>query len=371
MKNEDSSSNGLKEAKLHVSEMLNMDTLEELCEQKFIRKQTHPILPLTIYNYSQKAQIERKWTPETMASRGLILDNEGMVVARPFPKFFNYTEHLQLGYTLPNLPYQIYEKMDGSLGIVTVYKGSLTVATRGSFTSDQSMEARQMLAKKYAHKVSQPYTEVFIEGYTYLFEIITPRTRVVCDYGKRRELVLLGIIENETGQEAPMDMLDMAFPRVPSFGFKTPLSEIAEKHAADNAEGFVVHYDDGTRVKIKFSEYVRLHKIITYLSTKSIWESLSRYQSLPKNLPEESQKWVDSTAKQFKETFVNRYHEIHERFNAYYDETRDRKKFADRIKDDPDRAMLFTLLDMRPIDVLLWKSLKPQKFEPFTLEGDE
>lgn len=42
----------------------------------------------------------------------------------------------------------------------------------------------------------------------------------------------------------------------------------------ENKEGFVVRFQNGMRVKTKFAEYVRLHRIITGISNVAIWEYL-------------------------------------------------------------------------------------------------
>jgi hypothetical protein len=46
------------------------------------------------------------------------------VIAKPFPKFFNYEEHT--ADEIPNELFDVYEKMDGSLGICFYYEIELT-----------------------------------------------------------------------------------------------------------------------------------------------------------------------------------------------------------------------------------------------------
>jgi hypothetical protein len=45
-----------------------------------------------VISYTQHCQFDRKWNDATIACRGLILDTNGCVVARPFGKFFNFGE---------------------------------------------------------------------------------------------------------------------------------------------------------------------------------------------------------------------------------------------------------------------------------------
>jgi hypothetical protein len=78
--------------------------------------QTHPTLPLFIHNYSEKTQFDKRWDEVTMSCRGLILDNNGDVIARPWKKFFNYGEgRLKIDDVMP---VEVTDKMDGSLGIL-------------------------------------------------------------------------------------------------------------------------------------------------------------------------------------------------------------------------------------------------------------
>jgi len=90
-----------------------LETLNKYYEDGWLIKQTHPTLPLTIWNYSQTTQYEGKWDEVTLQCRGLVTDTDGNVVARPFKKFFNMEEEKHT----ETEEYEVYEKMDGSLGI--------------------------------------------------------------------------------------------------------------------------------------------------------------------------------------------------------------------------------------------------------------
>ena len=103
---------------------------------KYIKIQQHPEEDLLLFNYTPHTQYNKYWTPETLCARGLITDLEGNIVAFPFPKFFNLHEYDD---ELPELPFEVYEKMDGSLGIIYFVNGEPRIATRGSFESDQGL----------------------------------------------------------------------------------------------------------------------------------------------------------------------------------------------------------------------------------------
>ena len=71
--------------------------IQRRVNQKFIVSRKHPILPLTIYNYTSKTQNERVWDVYTRHCRGLIIDDQNKIIARPFPKIFNFGEPDEFG----------------------------------------------------------------------------------------------------------------------------------------------------------------------------------------------------------------------------------------------------------------------------------
>jgi RNA ligase len=136
------------------------ETLEKYHSLGLLYKQTHPRLPLTIWNYTPKVQYEELWDEITLMCRGLVTDDEGNIVARPFKKFFNLEE----GKHTPTSEFEVFEKMDGSCIILFYYNDEWIFATRGSFTSEQAIKAKE-LSSKYP-------LENLDKNNTYLFEII-------------------------------------------------------------------------------------------------------------------------------------------------------------------------------------------------------
>ena len=133
-------------------------TLDSLVEQHYLSVQKHPTSDLLIYNYTPRCQYERYWTPETLMCRGLIVRSDGTIVARPFNKFFNYEEHVQLNQPVPLEPFKVTEKLDGSLGILYFADDQLPyIATRGSFVSQQAQKANAILQAKYKEFPFTPF----------------------------------------------------------------------------------------------------------------------------------------------------------------------------------------------------------------------
>ena len=280
-------------SRLSGAGLVDMGEMIRLEAGGYLNVNEHRSSDLLIWNYTPQAQFERLWTREVLMSRGLITRPDGQIVARPFLKFFNFEEHHG---PLPDGPYEVWEKLDGSLGIL--YRddqGELQIATRGSFHSDQATKASEMLRRP---EFRAPL-EGLAEGFTHLFEIIYPGNRIVVDYGRAERLVYLGAVNTEQGWDVPPDV--SVWPDVPEFFSTLPSMESPlnlKFLEIPNKEGFVLRFTgSGLRLKLKFDEYVRLHKAVTDLTTRTIWE-LIRYQgedSVAKameNTPDEYYGWA-------------------------------------------------------------------------------
>lgn len=329
--------------------------LDALVADGWLRSQRHPEADLWIYNYTEKTQYGTHWTPETLACRGLILDAAGGIVARPFPKFFNYGT-AQVG-ELPDEPFTVTEKLDGSMGTLFYLDGEPHIATRGSFDGEQARVGTKLIRER---EIERPFNA------TAVFEILYPENRIVVDYGDRRELVLLAAIDHNVGWDLPLPAYDgPVVERYEGLG----LADLAALERP-NREGFVVAFESGLRVKVKFPEYVRLHKIITGVNARMIWEAMfagDDLDSLLTGVPDEIYDWVTRTRAG-----------IHADFDAMRDDARrvflarptgtDRKTLAQYfIASDANHHVLFRMLDGKPFDDLIWRAIKPGPNTPADL----
>jgi hypothetical protein len=332
--------------------MLNWNNVEEQVREGYISKQRHPMAPLTIYNYTHKCQYDWHWTPETIACRGLIVADDGQIVARPFPKLFSVE---QLDGNLPSGPFEVYDKLDGSLGVLYFIGERPWIATRGSFTSEQSEFANHILDSRY-HWVR------FRTELTYLFEIIHPSNRIVVDYGDMEDLVLLAIIDTATGKDLPLE--DIGFPIAKRYD---GIQDFAELVALEdpNKEGFVVRFtESGQRVKMKFAEYKRLHRLLTGLSARGIWESMQTPEGLQPiidRVPDEFYAWVRTVEAQLR----TEYAAIEDRCKDDFKDLGDRKTTALYFQTCPHPAILFKMLDGKDYSSLIWKVIYPEPSRPF------
>lgn len=287
--------------------MIDIKELNDFLNGGLIVSQNHPRIPnLSIYNYSNKCQYEKAWTITTKACRGLVLDaNTNAVVARPFPKFFNLSEHLPSD--IPNLPFEVYDKMDGSLGILFYYNG-WHLATRGSFVSEQAIRGKEMLDDLNLY-------DYLDSDYTYLFEIIYDKNRIVCHYDFE-DMVLLGAVRVRDGYEMPYGDLPKGFRLVKKYDGINDYNVLKDM-VEPNAEGFVVRFSNGFRIKVKGEEYVRLHRIVTNVTTVRVWEHLKDdfpLDELLDNVPDEFYKAIRDTVDSLRDkynTILNRCSKAH------------------------------------------------------------
>ena len=319
-------------------------------------RQVHPTLPLRIYKYTPDLQFSNEWDELTVRCRGLVVDNDGYQYSNPIPKFHNIEELTEdkIPWTLP---YEVTDKVDGSCIEVFWYNEHLIVCTLGSFESDQAKIAKEML-----NEYQGQFDALFDRQRTYIFELIVPENRIVLDYGSERSLVLLAIRHNETDEDFLPD--GSCFPMVEVID-KSIEEILLEKKREDfiNKEGFVIKFQNNFRMKVKYEEYFRLHKIMTGVNEKFIWEFLRDEKPLPlENVPDEFFKYVSEVAVRLEnaysdiecvslEVFEN---ELHKGIGMT------RKEFALKALQFSFSSVLFKMLENKDYSQIIWKMVEPK-----------
>lgn len=209
--------------------------------------------------------------PIVRECRGLILNEDtNEIVSFPFRKFGNVTE----GGWVDDIDWstaKTTEKIDGSLLKIVNVKGSLLISTNGTILADNAPVAEQIGCKyKSFGEIAREVLESkgiiakdFNEGFTYMFELVSPWTKVIVPH-KQNDLYFLGCRDNITLQE-------VFFADHPlSKKFKTP--KIYPLHTLDDCiattkempwdqEGYVVVDSRFHRNKIKSIAYCSAHHL--------------------------------------------------------------------------------------------------------------
>ncbi len=270
------------------------DLLQEEIANGYVSCKKHPDFDLFIYNYTVKTQYDWRWNSITIRCRGLILDGHGTLVAKGFDKFFTHEQLITAGeeHLIPtDEQFKLYDKADGSLGVMYFWDETPYISTRGSFISEMAVTANKWLRDMYNHIV-------FDSRYTYLFEIIYPENRIVLDYGSDRKLVLLAIIDNETLKErdiydAEFDYIEtQGLERVERFDGYSDWTKIIDRFEGDKSkEGFVVHFlESNYRVKMKLEWYKRAAYYMQYFTKKTVWKNIrdgDTVDDIIKDIPDE------------------------------------------------------------------------------------
>lgn len=198
--------------------------------------------------------------------RGLIFDEAGKIIRRPFHKFFNVGERFdtQLANIDVSRPHLIYDKLDGSMiapyrvGIDTIW------GTKMGYTEvSKQAEAFVNQSKTNYKGFADTWLNV---GYTPIFEWCARSQRIVLDY-KEDQLVLTAMRDMKTGIYCQHEeLLDAVAPfNIPvcpvTAGERFSDDFLQKTKQAQDIEGFVIRFDDGHMAKIKCDWYCQLHRV--------------------------------------------------------------------------------------------------------------
>jgi RNA ligase len=346
---------------VNIYDIMDAKELVEMTKGGYVRVQTHPVYPFNIACYTKQAMFERVWNDVTMNCRGLIYHQAtGEVLARPFKKFFNYGE--------PNAPLfkaddwvTVFDKVDGSLGIAYDTPEGPAIATKGSFASEQAIHATELLRAKYSLYQVDDYC-------TDLFEIIYPENRIVLDYGDRDELVYLGSVSIDDGSDYWNGLLITQYGIAKNHWliqgeFEDVIRELDLNRP--NAEGVVILNDfTGERLKVKQQDYIELHRVMTGLNERQLWEWLSQGKlsnDILKDIPEEMHGWALPILNQLTVRYLSHMGQV---VRAWLDSNHmERKEFALSHSDKPNwlKGALFARYDKNfdRAEDIVWKQVKP------------
>lgn len=263
----------------------------------------HPDLPLAVYTYAHGCW---RWNPVTIRCRGLVVDQHtGLIVGWAMPKFFMAATH-ERGFPfappLPDEPFELYTKADGSLGTVFFYAGAWHAASKSSFTSPQARWAQAWLDER------RDQLALFLDpDLTYTVEIVYPDNHLIVDNGPTSTLILTAVHlrngdesrigNHHTEWNAIGGSLAPCLGSVPPTPFQAhtipgaepghnplqPLIELAENNtgldgrqvAGHRQEGWVVRFASGTRAKIKFRAYRDLVEAAATYSAIDVWRAFA------------------------------------------------------------------------------------------------
>jgi putative RNA ligase len=395
---------------MQLKDYLSIDELNDCIENKLVRVAKHDTLPLKLYTYTEHAQFDGSWPDAARKCRGLVVEGTGEIIAWCMPKFFNYGEHehFQVDESDRGKPYakplpvgedfEIFCKMDGSMGTVFFYDDRWHVASKGSFHSEQAEWATEHLNSKlwtYGDEYEAPeYKGVLNSQKTYVCEIIYPENRIVVNYGSLEDLVLLTVYDNRTGEECFTEERKLEWgwvgsvvPRYEPYSLTVDeLQHLASENilldedngdrevSGDAMEGYVIRYASGIRCKVKLTDYLRLHKIVTNCTDRSVWEALKDrgqdgLEYFLADVPDEFHDWVQVVSADIINHADSVIDFAHRDFETIVSQvgTDNRKAFAELAKKSVYAPALFLLLDgkIEKFKEWVWDQVKPAATRSF------
>ncbi len=349
-----------------------------------------------IYNYTHKCQFDQAWSHETMVCRGLITDENEVIIGRPFPKFMNYGQTPIPKYALNSPPTFVSLKMDGSLGIIHWDPKNhwWDIATRGSFYSDQAQWARDYMHRTYGLEYLTNPASFGGLGTTTLVEIIYPGNRIVVDYGKEEKLAYLALIDNRSGE----DLFPANFGWDPSEVFYVPenfrIGEVQDAYLLatseefEDQEGVVACWvrpgETSFRLKFKHPRYLELHKCLTGVTTKTIWQYMStgdmeHRDFVINNVPDEMFRWMMRVEDELEQQSRHILHLVDQDFTKICQQIGEpqntpeyKRKFAELALNKQNSGMIFAYRDQNlpKMQKMIWDQIKPKGNQPFRVDED-
>ena len=234
----------------------------------------------------QPQHIGTKWTQDNKHMRSVVVNYEGEVISAGFPKFTNWGEnpdHFPVPTSLRNCT--VMEKLDGSLLIVSKYKGQYILRTRG--TVDASTMANghelELFKEKFLKILTHDTPDTW--NVSILFEWVSPINKIVLNYGDEPDWYVVGIVHHSDYSLYSQDDLDMwaknkGFKRPATYTFTDVNDLLQNVEEWKGKEGVCVYSkNDQTIHKVKSADYLIKHR---FKSEATLENTLDLYFSYGK-----------------------------------------------------------------------------------------
>jgi hypothetical protein len=243
----------------------------------------------------QPIHIGCKWTQENKIFRSSLWSADGELASAGFPKFTNWGELPEV-FPLPESLDDVVcvEKMDGSLLIVSKWKGNYILRTRGTSDAWHLDNGHELeIFKQHLPKLDKlmRFEETWPESV--LFEWTSPNQKIVLNYGDKPDWTLVGSVRHSDYSLAQQIALDdfakcEGFKRPPTYKLATIEELLSNIKELRGKEGVVAYSNNGqTLHKLKSDWYLYRHRM------KSDFSSLEKVMDV----------WINSGKPPYQEFF--------------------------------------------------------------------
>lgn len=270
----------------------NEELLRELRNNRLISERTLPA-NLSSFHYRPEVMFKKKWTAQTMTTRGLFINTfSNEIVIRAYDKFFNVGENRQTDYeNLPKtlaFPVTAWVKENGYLGLVGYdgVSGDLVFASKTTTEGEFADWFRELFEARY---LSKPQNRQYLIDYldthnaTLVCEVLLPgRDPHIIQYASDEVVALelikrqrsyetmpekaLSEVAHQLGMQAKKKAATLADWEAFDAWYKT-VQEEGYSYEGGQIEGFVIEDANGWHVKIKLGYYMFWKQMRSVLDT--------------------------------------------------------------------------------------------------------
>lgn len=234
--------------------------------------------------------IGAEWTPDNLIFRSSLWNVRGEPVSLSYKKHFNWDEKPEIDPAPRSLEgVELMEKIDGSTLLISKYRDTLIVRTRGTVDATKLDNGDEIALFK------QRYPEVFrcpsayplepnrrMTDYTLAFEWVSPRNKIVIDYSEP-DIYLTGFIGHSDYGYGSQDALDnmalgMGVKRPRRYRFDTIPQMLEAVSAFQGVEGVCAYYNKGQSWrKIKSVSYLTRHRFKENVTPRNMLDLFFAY----------------------------------------------------------------------------------------------
>jgi len=215
----------------------------------------------------QPQHIGCAWSQDNKHFRSSVWNSNGDLISAGFPKFVNWgekPEHFPVPTSLKGAT--VVEKLDGSLLIVTRYKGEFILRTRGTVDARKLDNGYELDAFEPVLKHLKTYFMQETWEFSILFEWLSPVNVIVLRYGDQPEFRLIGRVNHKDYSLDSQDRLDvfagtLGVDRPATYIFGSTEDLLAQVDNWKGREGVCIYSKGGQEIhKVKAATYLMLHR---------------------------------------------------------------------------------------------------------------
>jgi hypothetical protein len=224
----------------------------------------------------QPQHIGCKWTQSNKHFRSSVWNSEGELISAGFPKFTNWGENPEYFPVPTDLrKCTVMEKLDGSLLIVSKYKGEYILRTRGTVDAsnlDNGYEL-EVFKNEVLPLLKERTEQLDTWVVSLLFEWLSPTNRIVLSYGDKPMFKFIGSVSHtdySLWNQRLCDVFaeDNKLSRPEVYTFDSVDSLMSNVDQWKGKEGVVIYSKEGQQLhKVKSAWYLALHHMKSELAS--------------------------------------------------------------------------------------------------------